>query len=320
MLRRYFLFLNFLLLSMRCFSGGNLLLDARLKKDEGTNLYIFGEEINYKYDLPAGSFFLQALNQSPNGERSDFRFGEAWFTINFADNALIVKVGRFPLPFALNAVYDPHFQVIQPLYQQSLGLRLDEGASLSGRYGPYSFILSASHGTGGSKSEKTTYILRVERAIPENPFLKGNFGFSLLSGRLPQVDTKGFTNKTIDKSRIGLDFQALMGSLRLLGEAHIGGDKDINVGGFFILAELPLRNKIDFLFSWRSFNFDLDKGKEARIGGTGLSWDIDKHNKLSFIYQRDFFEKENILTLQLLTSYPLEEIGKLKRKMFSERR
>jgi hypothetical protein len=318
MLRRYFLFLNFLLFSLRCFAGGNIVLDSRFIGNEKSNILLYGEEINYKYELPAGTIFLQALNQSPKGERDDFRIGEAWFTINFADNKFIAKVGRFPLPFALNAVYDPHFQVIQPLYQQSLGLRLDEGACLLGSYGPYDFILSASHGTGSSKGEKTTYILRVEREIPDNPFLKGNFGFSLLSGRLPLVNEEGITSQTIDKSRIGLDFQALLGSLHLLGEAHIGGDKDINVGGFFLLAKMPMKNKIEYLLSWRSFNFDIDKEREVRWGGTGISWEIDRHNKLSFVYQRDFYNKKNFYTLQLLTSYSFEELSKLQRKFRKE--
>ncbi|MBC7329646.1 hypothetical protein H5T88_04725 [bacterium] len=318
MQRRYFLFLNFVFFSLRCFAGGNIALDSRFITNEKSNILLYGEEINYKYELPAGTIYLQALNQSPKGERNDLRIGEAWFTINFADNKLIAKVGRFPLPFALNAVYDPHFQVIQPLYQQSIGLRLDEGACLQGSYGPYKFILSASHGTGGSKSERTTYILRVERKIPDNPFFKGNFGFSLLSGRLPLVDEQGITSQLIDKSRVGLDFQALVGSFHLLGEAHIGGDKDINVGGFFLLAKTPIKNKIECLFSWRSFNFDMDKEREVRLGGAGISWEIDKHNRLSFVYQRDFYNKKNFYTLQLLTSYSFDELAKLQRKFRKE--
>ena len=314
MQRGYFLFLSLLLFPLRCFSQGNIVLDSRFISNENYNILLYGEEINYKYELPAGSFFLQALNQSPKGERDDFRIGEAWFTINFADNKLIAKVGRFPLPFALNAIYDPHFQVIQPLYQQSLGLRLDEGAYLTGSYGPYNFILSASHGTGGSKSEKTTYILRIEREIPQNPFLKGNFGFSLLSGRLPLVDEQRITNQMVDKTRIGLDFKVLIGSFHLLGEAHIGGDKDINVGGFFLLAKMPIKDKIEYLLFWRSFNFDMDKGREVRLGGTGISWEIDRHNALSFVYERDFYKKKNFYILQLLTSYSFEELERLKKK------
>ena len=314
MLRRYFLFLNFLLFSLRCFAGGNIVLDSRFIRNEKNNILLYGEEINYKYELPAGTIFLQALNQSPKGERDDFRIGEAWFTINFSDNKFIAKVGRFPLPFALNAVYDPHFQVIQPLYQQSLGLRLDEGACLLGSYGPYDFILSASHGTGSSKGEKTTYILRVEREIPTNPFLKGSFGFSLLSGNLPLVNEEGITSQTIDKTRIGLDFKAVVGSFQIFGEAHIGGDKDINVGGFFFLAQAPIKKSIDLFFSWRCFNFDLDKDKEVSLGGAGLSWEIDRHNKLSFVYQRDYYKKKNFYTLQLLTSCSFEELAKLQRK------
>lgn len=310
-LRRYFLFLSWLFISvLQGFPQGNILLDVRWVGDDQSHIYIFGEELNYKYDMPAGSIFLQGLNQTPKGERSDFRLGEAWFSLNFLDNMVVIKAGRFPLPFGLNAFYDPHFEVIQPLYQQSLGLRLDEGASVSGSYGPYLFTLSASHGTGSSKGEKITYILRVEREVPENPWFKGNFGFSLLSGNLPLVDEKGMTSQTVDKTRIGLDYNLRWGKIHLVGELHIGGDKDTNVGGVFSLLEIPLREKLKLSLSWRAFNFDLDKKKEIRMGGAGISWNIDEHNKLSLIYQKDFYNRKDIYTLQLLTCYSLRDLVK----------
>ncbi|MEM0010978.1 MAG: hypothetical protein QXT84_04710 [Candidatus Bathyarchaeia archaeon] len=230
--------------------------------------------------------------------------------MNFFDNVLIVKAGRIPLPFGLNAFYDPHFKVIQPLYQQSLGLRLADGACLSGRYGDYLFCLSASRSVRSSKNEKTTYIFRVEREIPSNPWIKGDFGFSLLSGYLPLVDEFGITPLTIDKTRIGLDFNITKGKSKLLGEAHIGGDKDTNVGGFFLLGEVPLQKNLKLIISWRSFNFDVDKGREMRMGSAGVSWDISDHHKLSLVYQRDYFNRKNIYTLQLLTVYSLSDLVK----------
>lgn len=285
------------------------MLDARWVCNDQSNLYLFGEELNYKYELPAGSIFLQGLNQTPKGERNDFRLGEAWFTLNFLDNILVIKAGRFPLPFGLNSFYDPHFEVIQPLYQQSLGLRMDEGASISCSYGEYRFTFSATQGTGSSKGEKKTFIFRVEREIPKNPLVKGDFGFSLLAGNLPLVEETGITSKMIDKTRIGLDFQLHQGKSQILGEAHIGGDKDINVGGFFLVYEIPLKKNLKFLLSWRSFNFDLDRGKETRVGSGGISWDINKHNKISFVYQRDH-KKKSSYTLQFLTSYSFSDLAK----------
>ncbi len=311
MLRGFYLFLNcFFILAQPGLSEVNLLLDARWDVNHQSRLYLFGGELNYKYDMPAGSIFLQMLNQTTGGERSDFRLGEAWFTLNFLDNTLVAKAGRFPLPFALNAFYDPHFEVIQPLYSQSLGLRLDEGASISGSYGPYLFTFSASRGTESSKGEKTTYILRVEREISPNPLVEGDFGFSLLSGSLPLVNEEGITSERIDKTRIGLDFRIYKGKTRFLGEAHIGGDKDINVGGFFLLAEVPLKESLKLLLSWRSFNFDLDKGKETRMASGGINWDIDQHNRLTLVYQRDFYANKNTYTLQLLTHYSLSDLLK----------
>lgn len=314
MLKRFSLFLNLILvISLRGFSQGNLAIDARVLRDDDTHIYLWGEEINYKYDMQAGSIYIQLLNQSPQGERDDFRLGEAWFILNFYDEKVFVKVGRIPLPFGLNAIYDPHFEVIQPLYQQSLGLRLDEGACVSGSYGSFKYFLSASRGLRKERKEgKTTYILRVEREIPPNPFIKGDFGFSLLSGDLPLVTEEGLTNKYIDKTRIGLDFKVPIGRSLLLGEAHIGGDKDINVGGFFLLFETPWKERTKFILSWRSFNFDLDKKKEVSMGGGGLSWEIDAHNRLSLIYQRDLYNKKDIYTLQWLIKYNFNDIAKLR--------
>lgn len=313
MRKRYFLFLSLLFyLIAPGFGEGNLVLDARWVSNDQSHIYLFGEELNYKYEMPAGSIYLQGLNQTPKGERSDFRLGEAWFDLKFLDNILVIKVGRFPLPFGLNSFYDSHFEVIQPLYQQSLGLRLDEGASVSGSYGPYLFTFSASHGTGSSKSEKTTFIFRVQREIPQNPFFKGDFGFSLLSGNLPLVDETGITSRMIDKTRIGLDFKMSAGKANLLGEAHIGGDKDTSVGGFFLLADIPWKKNLKFLLAWRSFNFDLDNKREIRMGSGGVSWDIDKHNRLSLVYQRDFYSKKDIYTLQFLTHYPLSDLAKMR--------
>lgn len=311
MRRGCFLLLSwFFIFPLRGFPQGNLVLDARWESDDQSKIYLFGEELNYEYDMPAGSLFLQGLNQTPKGERSDFRLGEAWLNLRFLDDSLLIKVGRFPLPFGLNSFYDAHFAVIQPLYQQSLGLRLDEGVSISGSYGPYLFTLSASQGTGSSDSKKTTYIIRAEREIPKNPWAEGKLGFSLLSGNLPLVDEEGLTSETVDKTRIGLDFRVNLGKTNLLGEAHIGGDEDINAGGFFLLAEIPFKERLNLLLSWRSFNFDLDEGREVRRWGGGISWDMDEHSRLSLVYQRDSYHKKDIYTLQLLTHYSLSDLVK----------
>lgn len=287
---------------------GWLIGDLRWQEEgERKNLSLHTVEMNYSYDLPIGHFYLQILNQKPTGEKDDLHIGEAWWKMRFADDKLFIKAGRIPLPFALNAVYDPHLEVIQPLYPQSLGLRLGEGVMAQGVYGPYLFMISTCQKARSSGEGTRVFILRVSRPLPSNPFGRGEFGFSLLGGKLPYVDEKGImTQKMIDKNRIGLDFSLQGRGYRLIGEGTTGADEEIEVGGYFLLLEAPLVSpNLKLLASWRAFNFDQGKGKEVKRGGIGVKWRVKENVFLSYIYQRDYYYHKDLHTFQLVYSYPL---------------
>lgn len=311
MLRGFLLFLSIYLLGVGipfAEGEGRLIGDLRWQEEEKQkSLSLHTVEMSYSYALPIGHLYLQILNQKPTGEKDDLHIGEAWLKMRFADDKLFIKAGRIPLPFALNAVYDPHLEVIQPLYPQSLGLRLGEGVMAQGVYGPYLFMISACQKAKSSGEGNKVFSLRVSRPLPSNPFGRGEFGFSLLGGKLPYVDEKGImTEKMVDKSRIGLDFSLQGRGYRLIGEGTTGADEEREVGGYFLLLEAPLVSpNLKFLASWRAFNFDQGKGKEVKRGGVGVKWGIKENVSLSYIYQRDYYYRKDLHTFQLIYSYPL---------------
>lgn len=206
-----------------------------------------------------GSFYVQLIAENPPDvpHGDDVQIGEAYFIYrlpveNDFDSTAYVKVGQFPLPFGLLAVYDPHLVILQPLYAQSLGVRNDFGAAVSGRaYGFLNYDLAITTGTGPGHlyvNPNRVVTFRLGRTFTTRNGVV-NVGGSLLQGRLPitditvqnpfavelppsgrvRADRGGF----VSKSRLGGD--ASYGYKRVVarGEVVAGADADQRVLGYY---------------------------------------------------------------------------------------
>ena len=206
-----------------------------------------------------GSLVLQVLAEDPPDLRhgQDIQIGEAYFVYRLPvesdfNSTAYLKVGQFQIPFGLLAVYDPHLLILQPLYAQSLGVRTDFGAALSGRvYGFLNYDLSVTTGTGPNHLDinpNRVVSFRLGRTFTTRNGVV-NVGGSLLQGRLPitdltadhpfavelppsgrvRADRGGF----VSKSRIGGDASYGFNRTTARGEVVAGADNDQRVLGYY---------------------------------------------------------------------------------------
>ena len=207
---------------------------------------------------PLGNFHLQVIAENPPDipNAHDVQLGEAYVLYRLpiqteTDSTAYLKVGQFQVPFALLAVYDPHLLILQPLYAQSLGLRIDSGLAVSGRfYGYLNYDFAVTTGSGPNHFDLTpnrVVTFRLGRTfVTRNGVV--NVGGSLLQGHLPNTDPnaahpfafelppsgyvradRGFTAKT----RIAADGTFNYRGITARGEAMIGADQDKRILGFY---------------------------------------------------------------------------------------
>lgn len=236
---------------------------------------------------PIGDVHLQIVGENPPDlyHAQDAQIGEAYvlYRLPFqtdTDSTAYLKVGQFQLPFGLLAVYDPHLRILQPLYQQSLGLRTDFGLAVSGRfYGFLNYDFSLTSGSGPDHYDlnaNRVIVFRLGRTF----FTRNgtvNVGGSLLQGRLPITDIsadfplpfvvppsgyvradRGYTSKT----RIAGDGTITYKGLTGRGEAMVGADQNSRVEGYYLEA--------DYRFS-----------SHASVELARAAWDYPQSNSLS---------------------------------------
>ena len=182
-----------------------------------------------------GNFYLQVLAENPPDQphSSDVQIGDAYFIYRLPaqtdfDSTAYVKVGQFPLPFGLLAVYDPHLLLLQPLYPQSLGVRNDFGVAVSGRaYGFLNYDLAITTGTGPNHLYATpnrVVTFRLGRTFTTRNGVV-NVGGSLLQGRLPITDIttqNPFAVELPPSGRVRADRGGFISKSRLAGDASYG--------------------------------------------------------------------------------------------------
>ena len=206
-----------------------------------------------------------------------------------------VKAGQFPLPFGLTALYDP-LQPIQPLYEKSLGLRLDTGVMLEGEYGDFLYAAALTTGAGPNRIRSDRLItFRLERTVVTE---LGKFivGGSLLSGRAPvtgfdtQLPASGTSDarEFIEKTRFAGDGQYFFGPLILRGEIMFGGDGPDPVWGYFAEGNYRFAPRLTAVATRRLWVFPA-KPQTASSTGIGLNYDIGNGLTIRTLYefQRD---------------------------------
>lgn len=208
------------------------------------------------------------------------------------------KVGQFVLPFGLMAVYDTPLQLIQPLYEKSLGLRVDSGVMLEGQYGLYLYAVALTTGVGPNRSDadaNKAITFRLSRTVPTD---LGTFavGGSLMSGRGPvtsfntELPASGYSGarRYVDKTRFAGDGQYFFGAVTLRGEVVFGGEAEESVWGYFAEGNYKITPRATLVAFRRLWNF-AEKPMASATTGAGIHYDFGKGFLIRALYefQRD---------------------------------
>lgn len=248
-----------------------------------------------------GGVRLQVLREpdSPRGTAlSRLRASEAYVFYKFllpGVNAT-VRAGQFVLPFGLAAVYDTPLQPIQPLYEKSLGLRVDSGVMLEGTYGPYRYFTSVTTGAGPNRSDfdgNKLVTFRLEsryRTQAETGRLQ--VAASVLTGRTPvtefstELPPSGTSRarQFIDKTRMGADVTYALEKLRARGEFVFGADDQNPVWGYFGEASYPMVRRVTGVAFTKSWKFG-EKPQSATELGLGINYDFGLGLTLRALYE-----------------------------------
>lgn len=298
-------------------------VDARTRSastGRRSGVWVNTAELDFQHPItakgvPKGNIVLQLIAEDPPdiARGRDVQLGEAYLLYklplrNDAGTTSFVKVGQFQIPFGLLAVYDPHLRIVQPLYAQSLGLRTDWGAALSGTlYGYLQYDFALTTGTGPNHADVNPDRLvsfRLGRSFSTRNGLL-TVGGSLLSGKLPvtdptrtdpfalelppsgrsrpnRLDTQG--DRFAPKSRIGGDFTFAYKAVTARGEAVAGADKSNRVLGYYLEGDYEFVPRVSGLLARSLFVYPVGNSSASREY-VGLSYAAGRHLSLAAVYE-----------------------------------
>ncbi len=265
--------------------------------------------------VPHGNIVLQLIAEDPPdiSHGRDVQVGEAYllYKLPLRDDVgttSFIKLGQFQIPFGLLAVYDPHLKIVQPLYAQSLGLRTDWGAALSGTlygYLQYDFALTTGSGPNHADVDADRLVtFRLGRTFStRNGML--TVGGSLLSGRLPVTDpdqsdpfavelppsgrsrlshTDFEGDRFTPKTRIGGDFTYGYKAITARGEAVAGADKSNRVLGYYLEGDYEFLPRVSGLLARSLFVYPVGNSNASREY-VGLNYKAGRHLSLGAVYE-----------------------------------
>ncbi len=265
--------------------------------------------------VPRGNIVLQLIAEDPPdiARGRDVQVGEAYLLYKLplhdeVGTTSFVKLGQFQLPFGLLAVYDPHLKIVQPLYAQSLGLRTDWGAALSGTlygYLQYDFALTTGSGPNHADFNPDRLVtFRLGRSFSTRNGLL-TVGGSLLSGRLPVTDPDQANPFAVElppsgrsrpsrfdlqgdrftpKSRIGGDFTYAYKAITARGDAVAGADKSNRVLGYYIEGDYEFLPRVSGLLARSLFVYPVGNSNASREY-VGLNYEAGRHLSLGAVYE-----------------------------------
>ncbi len=184
------------------------------------------------------------------------------------------------LPFGLLAVYDTPLQPIQTLYEKSLGLRVDTGVMLEGRYGDYRYAGSITAGTGPNRIEfddNAVFAFRLARSVNLPKIGPAEIGGSLLSGKLPRTDSSTLlypsgtveTQSVVKSTRFAADGQIFRDPWTFRGEIVFGGNDNEPVYGYFAEANYRINRNFSTVAFGRRWDFTNQPSRATALGFGG---------------------------------------------------
>jgi hypothetical protein len=277
--------------------------------DDATGTYLpairlTGEYIraNPKTGDERGGVRVQILleNDNRDSQLNAVRFSEVYgfYRFLFPGVSANVRVGQFVLPFGLIAIYDTPLQPVQPLYEKSLGLRVDRGVMLEGDWGVYHYAGSITTGAGPNRPDLDNtwvYTFRLDRTFPTR---LGRFqvGGSAMSGRGPvtsfgtELPPSGQSRarEYVDRTRFAADGVYLRGRILARGELVFGADDQEQVWGYFGEINYRYRDRLTLVGFTRRWNFP-EKPERVHTFAAGVNYDLGRGFivRSLFEYERD---------------------------------
>ncbi|MBC8138669.1 MAG: hypothetical protein H8F28_22545 [Fibrella sp.] len=207
------------------------------------------------------------------------RLSEAYGYYTFLSGGVSARarVGQFVIPFGLLAVYDTPLQPIQTLYEKALGLRVDTGVMLEGRYGDFRYAGSITAGTGPNRVEfddNAVFAFRLARAVTLPKIGPAEIGGSLLSGKLPRTNSNTLlypsgtveTQSVVKATRFAADAQLFRDPWIFRGEIVFGGNDNEPVYGYFAEANYRIKRDLSAVAYSRRWDFVNKPSRATSIG------------------------------------------------------
>lgn len=264
--------------------------DSRLELTEFSEWHymLHGAELNIKYtyadargDRLMG--FLQ-IPYSPHwkSERFLYHYGDAYLIVKGDLEEPSIRVGRFDIPFGLLKTFDSHFSLAPQLFEKSLALKKDIGASFSGYYKILTYDLSFTQGYNSFSNPRNDMPITIRLGL-DNEEIKAGVSYYNSTHAM----------STMPKMRrIGIDFEKNINPFVIRGEGIIG---DNPVGkGFSVMIDFPIFWSIQGTGSglyWREDNsyqaYGLELKKEISFLtiGVGLIHEKEAESKTQVILQ-----------------------------------
>lgn len=259
----------------------------------------YGQHLDFGLQVP--------LVTSMTGRGRGMHFGNEYVILKGKIGQPTIKAGQFVIPFGNLADYETHSRIFQPLYANSLGVRIDPGIEVDGYLGDAEYQVAVTNGNGPFKGDidgNKVITARISKKLQVGDD-DLEIGISALKGRLPvfsllndplmdgsdamlinvrndervgQNDPSGFA----DKTRYGLDAEYYRGIDLIRAEVVVGSDDGHGANGQWIQVEHPLNYKtsvIGMLGRWQQ-----STGSFAGWG-IGVEHNLQDNKTLRVAYQ-----------------------------------
>jgi len=255
----------------------------------------------------------------------EMHFFNAYGIYKFGLGKPNLRFGQFVAPFGNLATYETHTRPLQTLFPESLGIRIDRGASLEGIAGEYDYWIAAMNGNGARGDNNGTPIAlgRVARRF-DLPSGTLSVGVSALHGTDmprfstlvdPLMDTEEMLDGMLmdppldftDKSRVAVDAEYSAGQNLWRAELVGGRDSDGAVNGQFIQYSRAIDDKHEV--SLQATRWEQPGGNRVRLGIAGER-KLDQYTTVRLYAERALghtpMEDRNrtLIGIQLLREFP----------------
>lgn len=266
--------------------------------------------------LSQGVVFIQGILESPPDQyppaNTMARLGESYISYRLpilqqTDSVVNVKIGQFPIALGLTPVYDSHLQIMQSLYDEAVGVRIDPGVAVEGQFqGLLNYEAALTTGVGPDRTDpNNTPIVsfRLGRLFSTD-FGTVNIGGSMLSGTLPvtQVDPvtgfaptlpeSGYASAPygyVNKTRIAGDAQWNYLNYTMRGEAMTGADNDTSVYGYFWEGEWRFAPGFSAVAARKYWNFGASNN-QTQDNAIGLNISYGNNFAIRGLYEEQLNE------------------------------